>query len=74
MTKLGSGITYPIDCNADGPEINFDMVAKTEDVDLLRDAVLEILDVVRATNDPRVTKIIGPACDKLLEKRSEATG
>ena len=53
-------------------KIDFDAVAKKEDVDRLRDAVLEILDVVRATDRPDITKVIGPACDKLLEERTEA--
>ncbi len=71
MTKLGLDTAYPVDCSADGIKIDFDVVARKDDLELLQDAVLEILDALR--QDQNVTRYFGPACDKLLEKRSEAT-
>ena len=62
----------------DTVEIDFDAwsVAKKEDVDQLRDAVLELIRWIGSTSPDcdgiTVVASVGPACDKLLEKQNEA--
>ena len=53
-------------------EIDFDVVAKKEDVDRLQEVVFEIIKSLSDPNDPFVRRYFGPACDKLLKERSEA--
>ena len=53
-------------------EIDFDVVAKKDDVELLQDAVLEISDALRKTTGGLGRpSYLGPACEE-LEKRTKA--
>ena len=59
--------------------IDFEVVAEKKDVDLLREAVLELIVSLGKTDTPNITVYFGPACDKLLEMkflemREEAKG
>ena len=66
MNKILLGVQEP----AQGYGIDFDVVAKKEDVDLLREAVLEIL--AATLHGGSVKSYFGPACDQLLKEREES--
>jgi len=66
MSHIPLGVQEPVEVWG----IDFDVVAKKKDVDLLREAVLEILAALG--RDQHITRHFGPACDKLLEEREEA--
>lgn len=57
--------------SGDVMEIDFGVVAKKEDLDNLQEVVSDILDFLSKTDNPGITKTIGPAATRMLDRRDE---